>query len=109
MATRGIEKLADELLESVRGFVARKLEPLEQRNADLERRLTALERRLESEKRRFFYRGVFVEGETYQEHDFATLGGALWCCLVDGTSDRPGTSDRWQLAVKSGDRRDRRR
>lgn len=69
---------------------------------DLGRRMIALERRIESERKGFHYAGVWQEGETYSEHDFTTHKGGLWCCLHDGTTDRPGTSDRWQLAVKSG-------
>lgn len=77
--------------------------------ADLERRLVALERRLESEKRGFHYRGIYTEGELYDENDFATHAGSLWACLADGTTTRPGESDAWQLCCKRGrDGRDRR-
>jgi len=72
----------------------------------LERRLAALEQRLDSERKGFFYRGTWAAGESYEQHDFVTDGGSMWCCLAP-TATRPGTSDDWQLAVKAG--RDRRR
>lgn len=78
----------------------------DRRADDLERRLAALERRLESERKGFYYRGTYAEGESYEEGDFVTDHGSMWACLT-ATKARPGTSDDWQLAVKAG--RDRRR
>lgn len=87
-------------------FLAERLALAEQRTDDLERRLLAFERRLESERKGFYYRGTWGEGESYDEGDFVTDHGSMWACLAP-TTTRPGTSDAWQLAVKSG--RDRRR
>jgi len=83
-----------------------KAEKAQTQIAHLERRLIALERRLESERKGFFYRGTWQEGEKYDEGDFVTDHGGLWHCNAP-TQDRPGTSDAFQLAVKAG--RDRRR
>ena len=88
-------------------LLAERLAAAEERAGDLERRLRALELRFETERKGFHYAGAWHDGDTYNEHDFATHQGSLWCCLEDGTTDRPGTSNRWQLAVKSG--KDRRR
>lgn len=110
--SRSIADMAASVVTAVREHVADALRPVEERQADLERRLRALELRFENERKGFHYAGVWKEGEVYNEHDFATDHGSLWCCLVDGTTDRPGTSDRWQLSVKAGrngrDARDRR-
>ena len=46
------------------------------------------------------YRGVFVEGDTYDKGDLVTWAGSLWHCNAD-TTDKPGGDD-WTLAVKKG-------
>lgn len=75
---------------------------LRERLAQAEARIAALE----GERKGFYYRGTWGEGESYDEGDFVTDHGSMWACLAP-TTTRPGTSDAWQLAVKSG--RDRRR
>lgn len=72
----------------------------------LQRRMAALERRLESDRRGLSYRGTWNADEAYREGDFVTDKGSMWYCKRPSTT-RPGTSDAWQLAVKSG--KDRRR
>lgn len=47
------------------------------------------------------YRGVFKEGAEYEKGDTATFGGGLWHC-EEATTDKPGTSKAWTLAVKRG-------
>jgi len=47
-------------------------------------------------------RGIFKVGEEYRRGEWATHQGSLWICTVETTSDRPGTSAAWRLAVKSG-------
>ena len=47
------------------------------------------------------YRGIFSEGETYGKGDMVTWGGSCWHCSAE-TTDKPGSSDHWQLAVKKG-------
>lgn len=48
------------------------------------------------------YRDVWTEGETYAKGNLATWGGSLWHCNEGGSTDKPGTSDAWTLAVKKG-------
>lgn len=48
------------------------------------------------------YRGVFAEGETYQQGDTVTWAGSIWHC-DEATTAKPGeTSKHWRLAVKRG-------
>ena len=48
------------------------------------------------------YKGVYREGEPYEANDTATWAGSVWVCNKDATTDKPGTSDDWTLAVKAG-------
>lgn len=48
------------------------------------------------------YRGVFSEGEAYQNGDMVTWAGSLWHCN-EATSDKPGDGAKaWTLAAKRG-------
>ena len=51
-------------------------------------------------------RGVFKAGEEYRRGEWTTHAGSAWTCKSEGTTDKPGTSAAWRLAVKS--RRSRR-
>ena len=46
-------------------------------------------------------KGVFKEGTEYLRGDGATFGGSFWTAQVK-TTDKPGTTDAWRLAVKKG-------
>lgn len=46
-------------------------------------------------------RGVYKTGQDYERGDGVTWGGNFWICQED-TSDKPGTSKAWRLAVKKG-------
>lgn len=48
-----------------------------------------------------FDRGVYRPGVTYRKASLVTAQGSLWMALED-TSDRPGDSKAWRLAVKRG-------
>lgn len=48
------------------------------------------------------YRGVYSDEKTYDRGDTATWAGGQWHCNKDGTTDKPGMSDAWTLAVKRG-------
>lgn len=48
------------------------------------------------------YKGVYREGEPYEANDTATWAGSVWVCNKNATTDKPGTSDDWSLAVKAG-------
>lgn len=47
------------------------------------------------------YRGVFRDGEAYDLGDMATWGGSVWHCN-GATTEQPGSSPAWTLAVKRG-------
>lgn len=46
-------------------------------------------------------RGVWKEGEAYDRGDGVSLNGCWWIAQKE-TSDRPGTSPAWRMAVKAG-------
>lgn len=45
--------------------------------------------------------GVFKDGATYRPGDGVTWGGSFWLCQEE-TTEKPGVSDAWRLAVKRG-------
>jgi hypothetical protein len=48
------------------------------------------------------YRGVYREGEQYEQGDVCTWGGSLWHCDTQ-TKDKPGGEQKcWTLAAKKG-------
>ena len=47
------------------------------------------------------YRDVFAEGASYDAGDMVTWGGSVWIAK-ETTTDKPGTTKAWQLAVKRG-------
>jgi integrin beta 3 len=47
------------------------------------------------------YRGVYVEGKSYEQGDTVTWGGSQWHCNA-ATSDKPMEGSDWRLAVKRG-------
>lgn len=47
------------------------------------------------------YKGVYSEKEQYEKGAFVTHGGSVWHCNAP-TSDKPGNSENWTLAVKKG-------
>ena len=49
------------------------------------------------------YKGVWKDGSAYREGHFVTHAGTIWHCTT-GTTDRPGSSDAWQLMVKKNGR-----
>jgi hypothetical protein len=81
-----VAKSIGELLMPLRN----RIKALEQRCAELD---AAIERRS--------YQGVYDSERTYDEHNLVTMGGNIWIARR-ATSDRPGTSDAWTLAVKKG-------
>ena len=45
--------------------------------------------------------GVWKEGASYVQGDVITMGGSAFIAQQD-TSEKPGRSDHWRLAVKRG-------
>ncbi|MGE0875668.1 MAG: hypothetical protein AB7O31_13475 [Burkholderiales bacterium] len=87
------------------GLVSQRTAALEQRMAELESRV----RTAETRAARMTYRGVWRDGEHYDEGAFTTDRGSLWHANR-ATNSRPGSDDSWTLAVKRGaDGRDWRR
>lgn len=48
------------------------------------------------------YRDSYQAEIAYEKGDAVTDDSSLWIATVDGTTDRPGTSADWKLAVKRG-------
>ncbi len=49
----------------------------------------------------FVYRGVFKDGEAYEQGDLVTWAGSLWYAHAE-TNEKPEASTKWQLAAKKG-------
>lgn len=65
-------------------------------------RLKAIESRLEIlEARELKYLGAFRGGQQYKAGNLVSHAGGLWHANED-TSETPGKSNAWTLAVKSG-------
>jgi hypothetical protein len=47
------------------------------------------------------YRGIHIEGKDYEPGDTTTWAGSQWHCNKP-TTEKPGISDAWTLAVKRG-------
>ena len=47
------------------------------------------------------YKGIHQAGGQYNPGDVVTRSGSMWYCWHD-TTEQPGVSDHWQLAVKAG-------
>ena len=71
--------------------------------ADIEERLVKVEQRTEH----FRYCGVWQPAGSYQVGNFCTFDGSLWHCNAV-TTERPGTSNAWQLCTKGQDAEARR-
>jgi hypothetical protein len=80
--------MAGPIADALIGYVQRCLAPMQERIAELER--TPLR-----------YDGPFEGEKTYQRGTFVTHGGSLWHCNHE-TTDRPGDTPAWVLAVKRG-------
>jgi integrin beta 3 len=46
-------------------------------------------------------KGVWRDGDTYEKSDCVSFGGSLWIAQ-EATTDKPGDSKAWRLAVKRG-------
>jgi hypothetical protein len=53
------------------------------------------------EERQLTFKGVHEPGQHYTLGSLVVKSGGLWCCTTP-TSDTPGKSSSWTLAVKSG-------
>jgi hypothetical protein len=53
------------------------------------------------EDRQLTFKGVHEPGQHYALGSLVVKSGGLWCCTAP-TSDTPGKSNSWTLAVKSG-------
>lgn len=86
----------EEMVEIVRGYVGRELEPLRERLAALESELGEIK----SNGTRF--RGVYQRASSYRRGDQATHRGSLWTALQDAPEGTvPGEDPAaWQLAAK---------
>jgi len=48
------------------------------------------------------YKGVYTDGTEYKRGHTATWASSTWHCNAEKTTDKPGTSDAWQLVVRKG-------
>jgi hypothetical protein len=81
------------VLRAIGRFVGDRIAPLRQRIDELEKRQAQCQLK---------YMGVWSHDQYYQEGNFVTHAGSLWCCLKAQTMERPGSCADWQLAVKRG-------
>lgn len=82
------------MAELVKARIARDLEPIRERLAELESK----------SRDAMSFRGVFQRAQSYKRGDCVTSDGALWFCIrfVDGADGKPGEgNDAWQLTGKS--------
>lgn len=65
-------------------------------------RLRALERRVaETEAKAMRFHGTWSKALDYSRGAAVVHDGSLWVCTRT-TTERPGTGDAWQMAIKSG-------
>jgi len=95
----------DPKLPASHGYVSKLLsifssgvnELLRKKFDSIEARLAALEARPE-----LTYEGTHEEGREYRRGMFCTRGGSVWYCRAERTTEKPGASADWALAVKKG-------
>lgn len=72
------------------------------------KRIDALEKALAEERSKpkgMQYRGVHQRALAYAQGDAVTHAGGLWVALKDiEPGEKPGTSEKWILAAKGGER-----
>ena len=69
---------------------------------EFEPRIASLEKKIaDVEQRGVRYRGVYQRSEDYKRGDLVTFDGSMWHATRD-TTDEPGPSKDWQMAVKKG-------
>jgi hypothetical protein len=96
MTTRSLRlwtQIGSGIAEHVRQYIGER----DAKIAALEKRIAALESRPA-----LSYEGVYATDKVYSRGMFCTDAGSIWHCRAVTTSDRPGTSSDWQLAVKHG-------
>ena len=65
--------------------------------------IAPLEKRIaELEAHPLRYCDVWKSGGDYRAGNFVSWGGSVWHCNEDATTEKPGTSAAWTLAVKRG-------
>jgi hypothetical protein len=83
-----VDRLTDALLDGTKLLIAKEVEPLKARIAELE-------------AERVSFKGIWQSATRYKRGDLATRDGALWYCTRDETADTPGQGRR--LATGSQD------
>lgn len=91
-----------ETFTAVKNYVDGLQDEVEAVVKEIGKRLKALEARPDLK-----YCGTWDGASQFNEGNFVTHRGSLWACKAE-TRTEPGTSSDWQLAVKSGERRDAR-
>jgi hypothetical protein len=87
-----IKAIVAGLVPAISEYVTAQVKPLRDRIAELEARPTVK------------YLGTWKSHETYTVGNMVTDHGSCWHCNVSATTERPGDSRDWTLAVKRGSR-----
>jgi hypothetical protein len=85
---------SEEVIASVKGYVARTLSPVKERVQALEQRIAAME------KSYLRYGGIWRKGAPHRLNDVVTHDGKLWICTSDGSEERPGSGAGWRMLHK---------
>lgn len=98
MAKLTMPQITDAVLRKLAPIIGKAIDrSYGKRVLELERAHAELRKELDQRA----YQGVYDPSCTYEKHNSVTCGGCLWIARRD-TSDKPGTSDAWQLAVRKG-------
>lgn len=95
-------KSADSKIKMVTAFVFMLSTFLKKGNQKLDE-LSARLANLEAHHADFKYMGTWQSGREYRKGNFCTHAGSIWHANEHNV-DKPGASNSWTLAVKSGDR-----
>lgn len=87
-----VDRFTDALLEGTKALIAKEVEPLKARIAELEAERVA-------------FKGVWEASKQLRRGDLITHSGSLWFVTRDTTGEKPGESHAFQLALKQGSAR----
>ena len=91
----------DDLADAIEHHVIRARAPLQAEIISLRKEIGSLREEL-GKRSTLKYEGVWNSEKVYNVGDFVTENGSLWHCWDANVGVRPGSSDKWQLAVKRG-------
>ena len=84
-------------LQTIGRFVFAQTRPLQKQVDELKAQIEELERH------GVRYEGIYQRAQNYRRGAMTTYDGNVWACIEDTEpNEAPGTSSKWQLAVKAG-------